>query len=128
MSFRWDTSEVNALSADLSQAPVRIQRKAPAVFLKGAIEIKRRIERSARGHDYLPQLASHVGHDRLGFLRHEIGFNKVGQGNLANIAAFGSVNNAPIMPPPSVIARPELPVIERHLGDEGEDAVLGRQR
>ena len=26
-----------------------------------------------------------------------VGFDKRGQGNLANIAAFGSVNNAPVM-------------------------------
>lgn len=123
--IEFDSSEVNRLAIDLAGAKVRIQRKAPSVFLKGAIETKRRIQRDASGHDHLPQLASHVGHDRLGFLEHEIGFNKVGQGSLANIAVYGSVNNDPVMDSPLDHLRREMVEIQRHLGDEGEEAVFG---
>lgn len=125
MSIEFDSSQVRRLALDLSKAPARIQRKAPSVFLRGAIETKRRVERDASGHDYLPQLANHVGHDRLGFLKHEIGFNKVGQGALANITVYGSVNNDPIMESPLDHLRREVVEIVRHLGDEGESAVLG---
>lgn len=125
MGLHWDTSEANRLAVDLSKAPGRAQRKAPAVFARGAFEIKNRIKRAAKGHGHLPQIEAHVSYDELGPLTYEIGFNKVGQGNLANIAVFGSVNNAPVMESPVMIARYELPEIERHLGDVGEEAVLG---
>lgn len=128
MSLHWDTSEVNRLAADLSEAPGRMQRKAPKVFNRGAFEIKGRIKRAAEGHAHLPELDQHVSYDKFGPLDYEIGFDKVGQGNLANIAAYGSVNNAPIMPTPAELARLEIPEIERHLGAEGEDAVLGGDR
>ena len=124
-SLRWDTSEVNRLAVDLSEAPGRMQRKAPKVFARGAFEIKGRIKRAASGHDYLPQLDNHVSYDKLGPLDYEIGFDKVGQGNLAVFAVYGSVNNSPVMESPAQLARYEIPAIERHLGDEGEDAVLG---
>lgn len=123
--LHWDTSEVDRLALDLSEAPGRMQRKAPGVFARGAFEIKNRIKRAASGHDYLPSLDAHVSYDRRGFLDYEIGFDKVGQGNLANIAVYGSINNAPIMESPAMLARPELREIERHLGDVGEGAVLG---
>lgn len=126
--LEWDTSEVNRLAVDLSNAPGRIQRRAPKVFARGAFEIKNRIKRAASGHRYLPSLDAHVSYDRRGLLEYEIGFNKRGQGNLANIAVYGSINNAPIMESPAMLARPELREIERHLGVEGEDAVLGGDR
>ncbi len=125
MGLRWDDSELNRLGVDLSEAPGRAQRKAPAVFARGAFEIKNRIKRAAAGHRHLPQLDDHVSYDKLGLLDYEIGFDKRGQGNLANIAAFGSVNNAPVMESPAMLARYELPQIERHLGAAGEEAVLG---
>ena len=128
MSLHWDTSELNRLAVDLSEAPGRIQRKAPAVFARGAFEIKNRIKRAASGHGHLPTLDAHVSYDRLGPLKYEIGFNKVGQGNLANIAVYGSINNAPVMESPAKLARPELREIERHLGDAGEESVLGGER
>ncbi len=123
--FRWDTTELNRLVADLTAAPGRVQRKAPAVFARGAFEIKGRIKRAAKGHGHLPQLDAHVSYDKLGPLEYEIGFDKVGQGSLANIAVFGSVNNDPVMESPVMIARYERPQIERHLGDAGVEAVLG---
>lgn len=123
--FNWDSSQVGRLSIDLSEAPDRIQRAAPKVLYVGINKAKKNLKRDASGHDYLPKLASHVGYDEIGELEYELGFNKVGQGNLANIAVYGSVNNAPIMGTPADALRIELPHIMRHLGDEGADAVLG---
>ena len=123
--FHWDTTQADALSLDLSKAPERIQHAAPSVFARGAFEIKNRIKRAAGGHRFLPELDRHVSYDRLGLLDYEIGFDKVGQGNLANIAVYGSINNAPVMLPPAILAREEIPAIERHLADVGEEAVLG---
>lgn len=126
--MRWDTHEVDYLAADLSQAPARIQRSAPRILDRGAIAIKNRIERAASGHDFLPYLDDYVSWDRRGLLVREIGFDPVGQGRLENIAVYGSINNAPVMGTPAELARLELGTIERDLGDEGEDAVLGRER
>ena len=125
MNLEWDASEVNRLAVDLSKAPGRIQRKAPGVFARGAFEIKASIKRAASGHDYLPDLDRHVSYTKYGPLDYEIGFDKVGQGNLANIAVYGSINNSPVMESPAMLARPELREIERHLGDVGEESVLG---
>ena len=121
----FDTSEVDRLALDLSKAPGRIQRATPQVFLVGINKAKKNLKRMASGHTYLPELDDHVEYDVLGSLHYELGFNKVGQGHLANIAVYGSVNNAPVMGTPTDALRMELPHIEHHLGDEGEDAVLG---
>jgi hypothetical protein len=126
--LEWDTSEVNRLAVDLSEAPGRVQRKAPKVFARGAFEIKNRIKRAASGHGHLSKLGAQVSYDKLGPLSYEIGFDKVGQGALGNIAVFGSINNAPVMESPAMIARRELPEIERHLGVLGEESVLGADK
>lgn len=122
--IRWDTDQVDRLSIDLSRAPGRIQKSAPHVLLVGINKAKKNLKRMASGHDYLPDLPGHVEYDRLSPLEFELGFNKVGQGNLANIAVYGSVNNAPVSGSPADALRIELPQIMHHLGDEGEDAVL----
>lgn len=122
--LEWDTSQVDRLSLDLSEAPGRMQRKAPRVFAGGALEITNRLKVAAEGHRYLPGLANRVNYDKLGDLHYEIGFEKVGQGNLANFAVYGSINNAPIMMSPADAARLEMPAIERNLADAGEAAVL----
>lgn len=124
-SIHWDTDEVDRLAIDLSEAPGRIQRSADRVLFVGINKAKRNLKRMASGHDYLPQLDDHVEYERHGVLEYELGFNKVGQGNLANIAVYGSVNNAPIMGSPADAIRIELPQIMRQLGDEGADAILG---
>lgn len=121
----WDTDEVERLAIDLSEAAGRIQRSAPKVLFVGINKAKRNLKRMASGHGHLPQLDRHVGYDRISPLEYELGFNKVGQGNLANIAVYGSVNNAPVMGSPADALRIELPQILRQLGDEGADAILG---
>lgn len=129
MTLRWDTSEVDRLAADLSRAPGRIQREAPKVFEVAANKIKKSLRRDASGHHYLQSgFEFKVNYDRLGPLAYEIGFDDEGQGELANIAVYGSVNNAPIMQSPADHARLEIPSMLRHLGDEAEEAVLGGPR
>ena len=129
MGLHWDTRELDVLSLDLSRAPNRMQRAAPKVFEVGANKIKKSLRRDASGHDYLESgFAETVNYDRLTPLVFEIGFDDVGQGELAGIAVYGSVNNAPVMASPADHAFVESPHILRHLGDEGEEAVLGASR
>jgi hypothetical protein len=123
--MKWDTTELDALIVDLSNAPRRIQQEAPKVFEVAANKIKKSLRADAEGHDYLQSgFAAKVNYDRLGPMAYEIGFDDEGQGELANIAVYGSVNNAPIMSSPGMHALVEMPHILRHLGDEGEEAVL----
>jgi hypothetical protein len=124
---KWDTSELDRLTADLSGAPGRIQRQAPKVFEVAANKIKKGMIADATGHRHLRGLPAHVSYDRQGLLRFEIGFDKKGQGNLANFAAFGSINNAPVMDHRAAMRR-ELPSLVRYLGDEGEEAAIGGRR
>lgn len=121
-----DTSEVDRLAVDLSQAPGRIQRKAPKVMQVGAYKIKQEMQSDFSGHGHLPHLGHKVNYDRrdaLG-LSYEIGIDKGGQGDLGNIAAYGSSNNAPVADKNAGL-RKELPMIVFHLGGAAEDSVLG---
>lgn len=124
--IEFDASEVKTLALDLSKAPGRIQRKAPQVLKVGAFKTKRNLQRMASGHNYLSGLSGAVSYDAITPLHYEIGFDKEGQGHLANIAVYGSVNNAPVMGTPADALRMELPAMLRHLSDEAEDSVLGR--
>lgn len=127
MRIEFDTSEVDRLALDLSRAPGRIQRSAAKVMLVAANKIKKGMRRDADGHDYLPHLGYTVNYDKVGDLAYEIGFDKDGQGKLANIMAYGSVNNAPILDHTAPLRR-ELPHIAANLGDAGAEAALGRDR
>jgi hypothetical protein len=123
--IEFDASEVRSLALDLSKAPGRIQRSAPKVLEVGAFKTKRNLQRMASGHRFLGGLDSAVAYDALTPLHYEIGFDKGGVGSLANVAVYGTSNNAPVMGTPMDALRLELPSIMRHLSDEGEDAVLG---
>ena len=122
--IKFDTSQVDRLAVDLSEAPGRIQRQAPKVFEVGANKIKNGMKRDASGHHFLSGLDQHISYTRFGALDYEIGIDKVGQGNLGNFAAFGSVNNVRVMDHTAAL-RHELPFIQRNLGDVGEAAVFG---
>jgi hypothetical protein len=122
--IEWDSSQVNRLGIDLTEAPGRIQRRAPKVLRRGALQIKNGMKRDASGHGHLGELQNHISYDELSPLSYEIGFDKEGQGHLANIAAFGSVNNAAVMDHTNSLRR-ELPAIVHHLSGAGEESVLG---
>lgn len=126
-----DRSELNELALDLSKAPGRIQRRVPKVLRRGALEVKRGMARDffsqpkVAGHrGYYPHVARAVSYDELTPFDFEIGVDKnAEQGPLANILAFGSVNNAPVVDQTASLRR-EMPKIQMHLGDAAEDCVL----
>lgn len=123
----FDTSELKALTADLSAGPGRMQRRAVKVFEVAANKIKAGMREDASGHAYLGRLAYAVNYDRTGLLDYEIGFDKQGQGNLANIVVYGSVNNAPVFDHTNSLRR-EVPHMVRNLADEAEDAAVEGKR
>ena len=95
-----DASEVHALAADFYAAPAKVMAAIVPVASRAGVAMKRTMKKDASGHGHLPGLSNHVEYDLESSateVRVEVGFRKSGQGNLANIAAFGSVNNAPVM-------------------------------
>lgn len=124
--IQFDTSQVDRLAVDLSEAPGRIQRRAPKVFEVGANKIKKGMRAEASGHRHLRGLPQHVNYTKFSALDFEIGIDKGGQGSLGNFAAFGSVNNVRVMDHTAPL-RHELPFIQRNLVDAGADAVLGEK-
>lgn len=126
----FDTSEIDRLAADLSAAPGRLQRRGAKVMLVAANKIKKNMREDIRQglsnhRTHLPQLPYKVSYDhldRLG-LEYEIGIDKGGQGDLGNVAAYGTSNNAPIFDPSSSLRR-EMPHIIRNLSDDAEQSVL----
>lgn len=112
------------LEVDVSGAPGRVQRGMTARL---AGPVRRRLEREmkidASGHRRLPHFADAIGSTMMGPLELEVGFDKRGQGELANIIVYGSINNAPVY---DFQAGPRraIPGIIDDIADMAEDAVL----
>jgi hypothetical protein len=123
-----DTSDARDLVVDLAGAPGRIRRKAPAVMKRGALEVKRGMADDFSGHRYagrVPASLEFEQRDALGLV-YEVGeLDSAGpQWGIAAILAYGTSNNAPVVDHTAALRR-EVPAIERHLGDAGEEAALG---
>lgn len=123
MSLHIDTSELKVLAADFSDGPGRVQRGAPATLARSARRVQAGMKADATGHNYLDDLPGTVGKTRLGFLEWEVGFDKRGQGNLANIITGGSVNSAPVFSHTAALRRDE-PLLERDVADQIEGWAL----
>lgn len=95
-----DTSELDALAASFAAAPARVMAAIVPVAGKAGVNMKRTMRKDASGHSHLPGLASKADYTveaSASQVSVEVGFRKEGQGNLANVAAFGTANNAPVM-------------------------------
>lgn len=96
----FDHGEVDRLAADLLLSPARLMAALVPGAQKAGVSMKSDMKRAASGHKHLAGLPRFVEYDVDAGVREvsvEVGFRKEGQGDLANIAAFGSVNNAPVM-------------------------------
>lgn len=127
MRVRFDTSDVKSLNADLSRAPARVQRAARGVLRDGARSVARHLRRDASGHRHLAELPGSVSSGQVGPLNWEIGFDKGGQGSLAHIIVYGSVNNAPVFSNTSSLHK-ALPGVERDFAEAGDRSVFGGAR
>lgn len=119
-----DTHELDELAADLERGPGRVQRGAPRILARSATRVKAGMKADASGHNYLDELPGTVGKSRISELEYEVGFDKRGQGKLANIIVFGSVNNAPVFSHTASLRR-DIPILEREFGDAAEGWVFG---
>lgn len=122
----FDASDIERLSVDLSRAPGRIQRAAPRTLRRGVKRLEAAMKVDASGHRYLPKFAMKITSyqiDSLG-LDYKIGFTKGGQGNLAHIIVFGSVNNAPVYDFTAPL-RHQTPLIVHELSGAATNSVFG---
>lgn len=86
--------------------------------------MKRTMRKDASGHAHLPRLQNFVEYDvevTPVSVSVDVGFRKEGQGNLANVAAFGTVNNAPVMDVTRAL-RDEVPNFMRWVAKVGSEA------
>lgn len=98
--FHFDTSELDRLERELRLAHLKVIPAIVPVAHRAGSNIKGVMKADASGHSHLGGLPATVNYDLDVSPREvsvEVGFRKIGQGNLANFAAFGSVNNAPVM-------------------------------
>lgn len=135
--LHFDTTQIELLAKDLRSADDRVHRAASATLKKGAVKIKRGMKRDfantrgVAGHKgYYPHIAKAINFDQLGPLAYEIGIDKGqsgDQGDLGNILAFGSANNAPVVDHTAALRR-EAPLVLHHLALDAQESVLGGRR
>lgn len=128
-----DTSELKALANDLAGAGKRVRAGSSRAVTKGAALIKREMKTDARNArrrspTAIPHLPDAITSEKLSPLEAEIGMGPGtgtgGQGSLAHIIVYGSVNNAPVydhMDGP----RRTLPAQVKLFEVVAEDSVLG---
>jgi hypothetical protein len=112
------------LAVDLSRAPDRLREAAGDLFKNEADALKRDMQRDAMNHRYLPKFARQLNQQKLAPMDHVIGFHTRGQGSLAHIIVFGSVNNAPVYNFYGPLQR-RTPFFVEHLARVAEDSVFG---
>lgn len=117
-----DTHELDLATARLRQSGGRVVDAVSDELGASARRIQAGMKVDATGHRYLPKFPRHVGRTKLSKLHWEIGFNRVGQGNLADIIVGGSINNAPVYPWLGPFER-EVPVLEQRVADVAQDVV-----
>jgi hypothetical protein len=89
-----DFSEVEALSANIGRASARMVKEARGVVAKGALNIKEDTRKNVSDHPTWKRLEHTVNFDVVG-LSAEVGYDDVGQGELAGIYEFGSARRSP---------------------------------
>ena len=121
----FDTSELDALARELATAHLKILPAITPVAHRAGVNIKATMKKDASGHSHLPGLPRYVEYDierTPTSVTVDVGFRKEGQGNLANIAAFGSVNNAPVMDITRGLTE-EVPNFMRWVAKVGSEAI-----
>lgn len=124
--MEFDAREVERLARDLGRVPGRVVPEVGKVVTKGALNIQRDWADRWKGLPHLPGLASAINFDvklGLGSIAAEIGADKGRfQGPLANVAEFGTVNNAPHPGGGPALAAQE-PKFLKALGDAAEKVI-----
>lgn len=121
VGYSIDAHEVKELAVALGDAPARLRGRINDAFADEARALEREMKADATGHRYLPAFTKKGGpgfpttmtSEKVGDLAYDIGFDKEGQGNLANIIVFGSINNGPVYEFYGPLLRRAEPFVER---------------
>ena len=114
-SFDVDLSEFESLSVSLGRASAAMIAAEQAVVAKALLNIKNDTRKRISTHPTWARLARTVNYDQFG-VTGIVGYDDVGQGELAGIAEFGSARHAP-HPALLPAARDELPQFEKATAD-----------
>ena len=114
-----DTSELQKLSASIAAASGRLPAEARAVVSRGALNVKTDARANVSDSPYWARIGQTINYDLTGNAFHStatIGYDDVGQGELAGIYEFGSVKRDP---PPTLLPAfdREAPRFEKAMGD-----------
>lgn len=124
MAITFDSSELRALSADLTKAGSEIDGKVGAVVSKGAVNIKAQMRMEMYASTHFRGVGSSISYDihggdmfGVGVIEAEIGpeTGTGSPGSLANIAYFGSSRGGGTVPDPIGALNAELPRFEAAL-------------
>ena len=113
-AFEVDFSEVTRMAVNLGRASAAAIPAARAVIAKGAVNIKNDTRDNISDDPTWKRLAQTVNYEQTG-LEAEVGYDDVGQGNLAGIYEFGSARRAP-HPTLYPAAEREAPRFEKAMG------------
>lgn len=120
-SFDVDLSEFESLSASLGRATAAMVAAERAVVAKALVNIKNDTRKRISTHPTWAKLARTVNYEQFG-VAGIVGYDDVGQGELAGIAEFGSARHAP-HPALLPAAKDELPRFEKATMDAIAKAV-----
>ena len=118
-----DMAEVDLFAAELKGVPSVLSRHAVPVLKRFAQDVKTDMQTDFRssGNRGFQKIANQVRYDDItagaGGYETEVGVDKGGAGNLANIAVFGTSKGGGTHPHPAQIAASHAPAFEKALAD-----------
>lgn len=116
-----DTSQLDALVADLEKIPAEKRKEFRKVVEKGALNIKNAMRADAAGHRTFPHFPSSISYDMTAEFKAEIGPDKSRvQGALGNLLYFGTSRSGGVLDINGPIAR-EAPRLEDFAADVAAD-------
>jgi hypothetical protein len=111
----FDLSELERLAGNIGRASGAVIAASRAVVAKGAVNIKNDTRKNISDDPSWRRIAQTVNYEQVG-LSAEVGYDDVGQGELAGIYEFGSARRAP-HPTLLPAAAREVPNFERALAE-----------
>ena len=121
----FDSSELEVLAASFDSASLRLIPALRPTMERAGVGIKKRMQSAASGHRRLAGLARTVEYDvdqGVTSISVEVGFRKEGQGNLANILAFGTSDTPPLFDITAPLAA-EVPLFMRFAAKAAAEAI-----
>lgn len=127
----FDMSDLRKFSAGINANLKTTPRKVRATVEKGAVNVKKQLQREAGQSRHFGQIARTINYDMRATggvdsltVEAEIGPDKHWRSaRLGNIAYFGTSRGGGTLPEPLGAAGIEIPKLEKHLLDIGEEVI-----